>query len=94
MLEQADAFCQTEGNLQVVGYYHANENLKDVELKPFARRIADRIQQRCPKAVVLLVRGAAGCLTGEGSSAWLIAGYACTAQRRVPAVSNAVASCR
>ena len=34
--------------LQVVGYYHANESLKDTELKPFARRIADRIQQRCP----------------------------------------------
>ena len=60
VLEQADTYCQTKGSLQVVGYYHANENLKDVELKPFARRIADRIQQRCPKAVVLLVRGVAG----------------------------------
>ena len=49
MLEQADAYCQAKGSLQVVGYYHANENLKDVELKPFARKIADRIQQRCPK---------------------------------------------
>jgi hypothetical protein len=55
-MRQVDAYCQGQADLQVVGYYHANEGLKDTELKPFARRIADRIQQRCPQAVVLLVR--------------------------------------
>ena len=54
-MQQVDAHCKGQQALQVVGYYHANENLKDTELKAFARRIADRIQQRCPQAVVLLV---------------------------------------
>ena len=54
-MQQVDAQCKGQQGLQVVGYYHANESLKDTELKPFARRIADRIQQRCPQAVVLLV---------------------------------------
>ena len=52
---QVDAFCDLNGNLQVVGYYHANERLNELDLKPAARKIADRIQQRVPQAVTLLV---------------------------------------
>ncbi|BDA40952.1 ER membrane protein complex subunit 8 [Coccomyxa sp. Obi] len=52
---QVDAFCKADGNLQVVGYYHANERLNELDLKPAARKIADRIQQRVPQAITLLV---------------------------------------
>ncbi len=42
--------------LKVIGYYHANELLTELDLKPVARRIADRIQQQQGHAVTLLVR--------------------------------------
>lgn len=52
---QVDAFCRADGKVKVVGYYHANERLNELDLKPAARKIADRIQQRIPQAVTLLV---------------------------------------
>jgi len=53
--EQVDAFCKSEGKLKVVGYYHANERLNELDLKPAARKIADKIQQQTTQAVTLLV---------------------------------------
>ena len=52
---QVDALARQRG-CEVVGYYHANERLTDLELGPAARKIADRIQQRNAHACVLLVR--------------------------------------
>ncbi|EIE26459.1 chlorophyll antenna size regulatory protein [Coccomyxa subellipsoidea C-169] len=54
-LLQVDAFCRADGKVKVVGYYHANERLNELDLKPAARKIADRIQQRIPQAVTLLL---------------------------------------
>eukprot|EP00884_Botryococcus_braunii_P022229 jgi/Botrbrau1/8690/Bobra.0311s0005.1 len=53
-LIQIDAYAKENG-LQIVGYYHANERLTDVDLGQVARKIADKIQQRTPEACVLLV---------------------------------------
>ncbi len=53
---QVDAFCRSQPGLRVVGYYHANELLTDLDLKPVARKLADRIQQQQGIAVTLLVR--------------------------------------
>lgn len=52
---QVDAYCHDSGKLRVVGYYHANERLNELDLKPYARRIADKVQQRVPQAVTLQV---------------------------------------
>jgi hypothetical protein len=51
---QVDAFAK-QNDLEIVGYYHANERLTDLELGPVARKIADRIQQRIPQACIFLV---------------------------------------
>ena len=53
---QVDVLCQSRAGLRVVGYYHANESMTDVDLKPIARRLADRIQQQQKQAITLLVR--------------------------------------
>lgn len=53
---QVDVLCQSRAGLRVVGYYHANESMTDVDLRPFARRLADRIQQQQKQAITLLVR--------------------------------------
>jgi hypothetical protein len=45
--------------MEVMGYYHANACLTDLELGPVARKIADRIQQRTPHACALLARARA-----------------------------------
>jgi len=55
---QVDAYARQRG-LEVMGYYHANACLTDLELGPVARKIADRIQQRTPHACALLVRARA-----------------------------------
>lgn len=52
---QVDALCRSKPGVKVVGYYHANELLTDLDLKPMARRLADRIQQQQGQAVTLLV---------------------------------------
>lgn len=69
-----DAFCKADGKLQVVGYYHANERLNELDLKPAARKIADRIQSRVPQAITLLVHHIAPC--------------ACTVTRLIPACAH------
>ena len=53
---QVDAFCRSQPGLKVIGYYHANELLRELDLKPVARRVADKIQQQQGHAVILLVR--------------------------------------
>ena len=58
-----DILCQSRAGLRVVGYYHANESMTDVDLKPIARRLADRIQQQQKQAITLLVRHTAGLKT-------------------------------
>ncbi len=57
---QVDAYARQQG-IEVVGYYHANERLTDLELGSVARKIADRIQQRAPRACALLVRAHSFC---------------------------------
>ena len=52
---QIDAFCRSQQDVKVVGYYHANELLTDLDLKPIARKMAERIQQQQGHAVTLLV---------------------------------------
>ncbi|KAK9841747.1 hypothetical protein WJX81_000331 [Elliptochloris bilobata] len=56
-LFQVDTYARQRG-CEVVGYYHANERLTDLELGPVARKIADRIQQRNQHACALLVDNA------------------------------------
>ena len=51
---QAEAYAHSKG-LQLVGYYHANERLSDLDLGPAGRKIADRIQVHTPQACALLV---------------------------------------
>lgn len=41
--------------LSIVGYYHANELLKDTSLSETAQAIASKIAQHCDKACLLLV---------------------------------------
>jgi len=53
-LVQADTYAQSQG-LTLVGYYHANECITDVELGPLGKRIADRIHSHTPEACALLV---------------------------------------
>ena len=53
---QVDVLCQSRAGLRVVGYYHANESMTDVDLKPIARRLADKILQQQKQAITLLVR--------------------------------------
>jgi Uncharacterised protein family (UPF0172) len=56
---QVDAYAR-EKKLQLVGYYQANEHLSDLELGPTGRRLADKLQQRCPEAFAVVVRGPLG----------------------------------
>ena len=46
----------------MVGYYHANELLTDLDLKPIARKMAERIQQQQGQAVALLVTFRSCCM--------------------------------
>mmetsp|Transcript_31449 Transcript_31449/g.52047 ORF Transcript_31449/g.52047 Transcript_31449/m.52047 type:complete len:190 (-) Transcript_31449:57-626(-) len=52
----ANEYCKTS-QLQIVGYYQANEMSDDLELGPFGKKIADKIRANCSSAVVLLIDG-------------------------------------
>jgi Uncharacterised protein family (UPF0172) len=52
---QAEEYYWKEGELNVVGYYHANERYDDCELGSTARKIGDHIFRYFPQAAVLLV---------------------------------------
>ncbi len=65
---QADAYAQSQG-LTLVGYYHANECISDVELGPLGKRIADRIHSHTPEACALLVRTDRQELVSKASAA-------------------------
>ena len=54
---QADAYALSQG-LTLVGYYHANQCIKDVELGALGKKIAERIQSHTPQACALLVGAA------------------------------------
>lgn len=45
----------TDQGLSIVGYYHANERLRDQEMASVGKKVADQIASRCPEAVALLV---------------------------------------
>mmetsp|Transcript_1629 Transcript_1629/g.3374 ORF Transcript_1629/g.3374 Transcript_1629/m.3374 type:complete len:196 (-) Transcript_1629:1091-1678(-) len=45
----------TDQGLSIVGYYHANERLRDQEMASVGKKVADKIASRCPEAVALLV---------------------------------------
>ena len=47
--------CQQQG-LAIVGYYHANEYMDDMELPVSAKKIASKIASHCPQAAALLVK--------------------------------------
>lgn len=51
---QADVYAQNQG-LSLVGYYHANERIDDLDLGPAARKIADKIYANTPQSCALLV---------------------------------------
>lgn len=53
-LIQADAYAQSQG-LILVGYYHANACIDDVELGSLGKKIAERIQSHTHQACALLV---------------------------------------
>lgn len=52
---QGEEYFLKKGELNVVGYYHANERYDDCELGPAARRNGDHIFRNFPQAAVLLV---------------------------------------
>ncbi|XP_078167105.1 ER membrane protein complex subunit 8/9 homolog [Carex rostrata] len=52
---QGEEYFLKEGELNVVGYYHANERYDDCELGPAARRNGDHIFRNFPQAAVLLL---------------------------------------
>lgn len=51
---QADAYAQTQG-LTLVGYYHANQCIENVDLGSLGKKIAEKIQSHTPQACALLV---------------------------------------
>lgn len=55
----ADEWCKQHSTpTQIVGLYQANEVTEDLELGPFAHKIAEKICLQCPTAAVLKVDGA------------------------------------
>ncbi|KAJ4747257.1 hypothetical protein LUZ62_051951 [Rhynchospora pubera] len=67
-LTQAEEYYSKAGELNVVGYYHANERYDDSELGPAARRIGDHIFRYFPQAAVLLLdnKKLDGLIKGKG----------------------------
>ncbi|RUS15776.1 hypothetical protein BC937DRAFT_92007 [Endogone sp. FLAS-F59071] len=54
-LQQIDIYA-TDNNLQIIGYYHANEALTNNSLSPIASRIADKIRQTSsPHAIAWVI---------------------------------------
>ena len=51
---QADAYALSQG-LTLVGYYQANQCIKDLELGALGKKIAEKIQSQTPQACALLV---------------------------------------
>lgn len=56
-LSQVDEYLASEkdASLQIVGYYHANEQFDNYELSSVAKKIGDHIARHCPQAAVLLL---------------------------------------
>jgi len=54
-LQQINIYAN-EKNLNVVGYYHANERVDDNKLPPFGQKIASKIQESFNNAISLLVQ--------------------------------------
>ena len=52
---QADEHCKLSKDLQIVGYYQANELAEDMELGAFGKKIAEKLRAHCPHAAILLV---------------------------------------
>ena len=52
---QLEAYTQLPGSPQLVGYYHSDAKFTAQDLPPVGRRVADKIAERQPAAVVLLV---------------------------------------
>ena len=55
-----EAFCQTDPNLTIVGFYYAENGHSSSDsgtgLSHFAEKVADKVAQQCAQACVLLVR--------------------------------------
>lgn len=56
-LSQVDEHLATgkDSSLQIVGYYHANEQFDNYELSSVAKKIGDHIARHCPQAGILLL---------------------------------------
>jgi len=52
----AEELCK-QTDMQIVGYYQANEFANDPDLGPFGKRITDKIRSRCAAAATLLIDG-------------------------------------
>jgi len=52
---QTDQYCKSAG-MEIVGYYQANESLKDNNPDFVASRIADKLAEVNPNILVLMVR--------------------------------------
>ena len=53
---QVEQYCaESGGEVQIVGYYHANERSDDHTLSLLAQKIGDKIQSTFPGTCVLLV---------------------------------------
>lgn len=52
---QVETYTKESGRPQVVGYYHCDARFQASDISPIGRRLADRIAQRHPSAVVLLL---------------------------------------
>lgn len=55
-------------SLQIVGYYHANEQFDNSELSSVAKKIGDHIARHCPQAGILLLDNKQLGALAKGSS--------------------------
>ena len=53
----ADEYCQ-QNELQIVGYYQANERVDELDLGPFGKKISDKIRSQISAAAVFVIDGA------------------------------------
>mmetsp|Transcript_26897 Transcript_26897/g.58721 ORF Transcript_26897/g.58721 Transcript_26897/m.58721 type:complete len:229 (+) Transcript_26897:144-830(+) len=55
-LSQVEAYTsQSQGKLQLVGYYHSEARYQAADMGPISRRVADRISDKYPGAVAVLL---------------------------------------
>ncbi|PNH08236.1 ER membrane protein complex subunit 8/9 [Tetrabaena socialis] len=54
-LAQVESYAHISGSVQVVGYYQSDARFGPGDLSPLARKIADKVAERQPRAVVLLL---------------------------------------